>query len=108
MSSGEAGANIWAALEKGEQAEVLAESMVGLEDTFELLMEELKSKSGWMISSGYSAFKQDLQPEIRKIQENGLQLANNIQAGASGIAENDYESSDDYVEAWGNMPEVNF
>lgn len=108
MSSGEAGANIWAALEKGEQAEVLAESMVGLEDTFELLMEELKSKSGWMISSGYSTFKQDLQPEIRKVQENGLQLANNIQAGASGIAENDYESSDDYVEAWGNMPEVNF
>ncbi|PDP89267.1 hypothetical protein CQJ94_02390 [Glycomyces fuscus] len=95
-------------MEKGFQAEAMAEAMVGLEQTFELLMEELKSKSGWMISSGYSAFKQDLQPEILKVQQNGLQLANSIQAGASEIAQNDYESSNDYAGAWENLPEVNW
>jgi hypothetical protein len=106
MSSGEAGAN-WAAMGKAEQAEALAEAMVGLEETFELLIGEIAPAAG-PVEADYHKFKENLQPEIRRVQENGLALANNIQAGASEIAQNDHESSDHYQGAWGDIPEVNF
>ena len=107
MSSGEVGANTWAAAEKGAQAEAMAESMVGLEETFSALMDDLARQAGW-ISSGYLNFKYDLEPEIHTVQQNGISLANGIQAGASKIAENDYDSGDGFTEAWSNMPPVNF
>ncbi|WP_084392190.1 hypothetical protein [Nocardiopsis listeri] len=107
MSTNEAGANTWAAVEKGAHAEAMAEAMVGLEETFSLLMDDLSTSTGW-IASGYVHFKNDLEPEIQKVQQNGIALANNIQAGASNIAENDHEASDEFSESWKSMPEVNF
>lgn len=107
MSSGETGANTWAAMEQGAHAEAMAEAMVGLEETFTLLMDDLATYTGW-IASGYVYFKEELQPEVHQVQQNGIALANNIQSGASEIAKNDQDSGDGFTEAWGNMPEVNF
>ncbi|GAA0999435.1 hypothetical protein Q7689_02090 [Nocardiopsis tropica] len=107
MSSGEAGANTWAAMEQGAQAEAMAEAMVGLEETFTMLMDDLASYTGW-VSSGYIAFRDDLQPEVHQVQQNGIVLANNIQAGASEIAQNDYDGGEEFSGAWVDMPQVNF
>ncbi|MFD6099191.1 hypothetical protein ACFVWN_27610 [Nocardiopsis flavescens] len=107
MSSEEVGANTWAAAEKAVQAEAMAEAMVGLEETFTMLMDDLAGYTGW-ISSGYVAVRDDLQPEVHKVQQNGISLANGIQAGASEIALNDYEAGDRFSEAWAEMPDVNF
>lgn len=104
--AGEAGADTWAAMSNAVHAEALAESMVGLEETFSDMMDELASIT-WHAGPGYADFRSNLLPEIRTVQSNGLQLANSIQAGASEIAKNDYESSEGYTEAWGNIPEVN-
>ncbi|MDE3723542.1 hypothetical protein PWG71_19300 [Nocardiopsis sp. N85] len=106
MSSDGVGAN-WAAMGKAEQAEALAEAMVGLEETFELLIGEIAPAAG-PVEADYHKFKENLQPEIRKVQWNGLALADDIQAGASEIARNDYESSEEYRGAWGEIPKVNF
>lgn len=107
MSSEEVGANTWAAASKGEQAEALAEAMVGLEETFEGLMDDLKDKADWL-TYGYQQFKSNLQPDIRTIQEEGMRLADNIQSGASEIARNDHESGEGFQGAWEQMPDVNF
>lgn len=107
MSTEEVGANTWAAAEKGARAEAMAEAMVGLEETFTMLMDDLAGYTGW-ISSGYVAVRDELQPEVHKVQQNGISLANNIQAGAAEIAQNDYEAGDEFAGAWAEMPEVNF
>lgn len=107
MSSGEVGANTWAAADKGAQAEAMAEAMVGLEETFSALMDDLAGKAGW-IGSGYLHFKYDLEPEIHTVQQNGISLANGIQAGASKIAENDSDAGGGFTESWADMPSVNF
>ncbi|MEC3895369.1 hypothetical protein GTW20_10325 [Nocardiopsis alba] len=93
---------------KGNEAEILAEAMVGLEDTFELLMNEAVGKTGSLIGTAYISFRNNVQPTIRTVQENGLALANDIQSGSAQIAKEDYEASEVYNGAWNEMPEVNF
>ncbi|WP_306366078.1 hypothetical protein [Nocardiopsis sp. CC223A] len=107
MSTEGTGANTWEAATKGEQAAALAEAMVGLDETFSSLMDDIAGKAGW-IASGYLNFKFELEPEIATVQRNGLSLADSIQSGASEIARNDHESSDGFVESWHEMPEINF
>lgn len=107
MSSEEVGANTWEAASKGEQAEVLADAMAGLEATFDALMDDLKDKADWL-EYGYTQFKINLQPDICTVQTEGMQLAETIQEGAAGIAETDHEAGDDFKGAWGQMPDVNF
>lgn len=100
--------NIWEGMSKAQQAEVLAEAMVGLEDTFDLLMGEASDKSGYPMNYGYSSFKKSLQPEIEKLRNNGMELAERIQNGISETVEADYEASERFNGAWREIPEVNF
>lgn len=66
MGSGGVGAN-WAARDKAERAEALAEAMVGLEETFGLLIGEIAPAAG-PVEADYHKFRENLQPEIRRVQ----------------------------------------
>ena len=107
MSSDEVGANTWAAASKGQQAEALAEAMAGLEVTFQDLVDHLKDKADWL-EYGYSQFNTNLVSDIGTIQEEGMALAETIQASAAEIDETDYESSEGFQGAWEELPDVNF
>lgn len=99
--SGEAGANPIEALEGGELAETLAEAMAGLADMFDLVMEDAETVAQREeVSSALRAYKEEYSPAIVEAQEHGLQLANNIQAGASQTALNDLEAAQEYDTPW--------
>lgn len=107
--SGEAGANPIEAMEGGEYAETLASAMAGIADMFDLLMEDAKTASGNRdVSLGFDLFKHDMYPIFQDVQEHGLQLADNIQAGASEIALNDVEVADEYDTPWESHRDINF
>ncbi|MFE6450398.1 hypothetical protein [Nocardiopsis dassonvillei] len=99
--AGEAGANPIEALEGGELAEALAEAMAGLADMFDLIMEDAETVAQRdEVSSALRAYKEEYAPTLVEVQEHGLQLANNIQAGASETALNDLESAEEYNTPW--------
>ncbi|WP_017569956.1 hypothetical protein [Nocardiopsis halotolerans] len=97
----EAGANPIEALEGGQLAEALAEAMAGLADMFDLIMEDAETvahEDG--VESALRSYKEEYAPTIVEVQEHGLQLANNIQAGASETALNDLEAAETYNTPW--------
>jgi hypothetical protein len=99
--AGEAGANPIEALEGGELAEALAEAMAGLADMFDLIMEDAETVAQRdEVSSALRAYKEEYAPALVEVQEHGLQLANNIQAGASETALNDLEAAEEYSTPW--------
>ncbi|MBR8743568.1 hypothetical protein DSY14_17825 [Nocardiopsis sp. MG754419] len=85
----------------------MAQAMVGLDDDFEQLIDRIMAAAG-DASSGYSAFRSEVKPELEIIKNNGLNLADDIQSGAKEIALADYEAEDVYRGAWPDIPEVNF
>ncbi|MCY9786317.1 hypothetical protein KIK06_20700 [Nocardiopsis sp. EMB25] len=107
--STEAGANPIEAMEGGEYAETLAAAMAGLADMFDLLMEDAEAAAGHTdVVAGFRTFKEEFAQDLIDVQEHGLSLANNIQAGASEIARNDLEGAEDYNSAWDARLEINF
>ncbi|MEV2279395.1 hypothetical protein AB0I72_27845 [Nocardiopsis sp. NPDC049922] len=109
--SGESGGNPIEGYEGAQLAEALAESMAGLADMFDLIMEDAETVAQRdEVSSALRAYKEEYGPAIVEVQEHGLQLADNIQAGASEIARNDQEAAGDYQTPWdlGVNLEVNF
>lgn len=109
--SGESGGNPIEGYEGAELAEALAESMAGLADMFDLIMEDAETVATRdEVSSALRAYKEEYGPALIEVQEHGLQLAENIQAGASEIARNDHEAAGDYDTPWdlGTSLKVNF
>ena len=97
----EVGANPIEALEGGELAEALAESMAGLADMFEFLMEDAETVANRSeVESALRAYKEEHAQTLIDAQEHGMSLANNIQAGASETAVNDLESAEMYESLW--------
>lgn len=104
----ESGANPIEAMEGGEYAETLAAAMAGLADAFDILMGDAASASGHEdLRSGFNKFREEADQALIDLQEHGLALANNIQAGAGEIARNDQESSEDF-HPWSSHRELNF
>ncbi|WP_239648113.1 hypothetical protein [Nocardiopsis ganjiahuensis] len=108
MSLDEVSVNSWAGMSRAEEAEAMAEAMVGLSDTFELLMGEAIDKAGWMLRPGFYTFERENAPDIETLQNNGIELANGIQGGISRVVETDYEADETYQGAWTDIPDVNF
>ncbi|WP_370012849.1 hypothetical protein UIS43_07210 [Nocardiopsis sp. LDBS0036] len=109
--SGGSGGNPIEGYEGAELAAALAESMAGLADMFDLVMEDAEAVAHRdEVSSALRAYKEEYGPTIVEVQEHGLQLAENIQAGASEIARNDQESAEHYETPWdlGTDLQVNF
>ncbi|MES0835715.1 hypothetical protein [Nocardiopsis tropica] len=109
--SSETGGNPIEGYEGAQLAEALAESMAGLADMFDLIMEDAETVAQRdEVSSALRAYKDEYGPAIVEVQEHGLQLAENIQAGASEISRNDQESAGDYKTPWdlGVDLQVNF
>ncbi|CAM3727333.1 hypothetical protein NORO109296_04880 [Nocardiopsis rhodophaea] len=99
--SEEVGVNVVKGKSKGEAAEMLAEAMVGLADTFEAMLEDIRAPAAEApVRMGYDKFREDTSVFLGELQNHGLQLADNIQSGASAAAKNDYESSEDFDDPW--------
>lgn len=97
----EAGGNPIELMQGGVYAETLASSMAGLADMFELLVDDAAGSAGNDdVAAGYRALKERHSQDFIDVQAHGLQLAENIQAGARNIALNDVESADEYDTAW--------
>lgn len=104
----EAGGNPIEGMQGGEYAETLASAMAGIADMFDLLMEDAKTASGNPdVSLGFGLFKNDMYPLFQDVQEHGLQLADNIQAGAGKIALNDVETAQEYTTPWESHRDIN-
>ena len=109
--SGEAGGNPIEGYQGGELASALAESMAGLADMFDLIMEDAETVAQWSeVSAALAMYKEEYSQVIIDAQEHGLQLAENIQEGSRGLAENDLESADDFKTPWdqGMDLQINF
>ncbi|MEY9215023.1 hypothetical protein NI17_016935 [Thermobifida halotolerans] len=109
--SDEAGGNPIEGYEGAELAEALAESMAGLADMFDLIMEDAETVVRRdEISAALRVYREEYGPALVEVQEHGLQLAENIKAGASEIALNDYEAAENYSTPWelGMDLQINF
>ncbi|MFI6575641.1 hypothetical protein ACIBFB_07550 [Nocardiopsis sp. NPDC050513] len=107
--STEAGGNTIEAMEGGEYAETLAAAMAGLADTFDILMEDAESASGHEdVRAGFRALREEAAQALIDVQEHGLSLADNIQAGSGRIAVNDLDSARDYDHPWESHRDINF
>ncbi|WDZ88841.1 hypothetical protein [Nocardiopsis sp. HUAS JQ3] len=93
----------------GLDAEAMANAMAGLSDMFDHLMEEARSRSEHArMRTGYAVFLDKYVDHIAEVEENGLRLAENIQAGVAEAAETDLRSAEDYSHAWPDMRSINF
>ncbi|MDA2813075.1 hypothetical protein O4J56_20685 [Nocardiopsis sp. RSe5-2] len=102
--SNEAGGNPNEANSSGTEAESLAENMVGLSDDYEGLIKGCKGAAGEEeVEDGFRKhIASGILDKISEIEERGLRLAENMQAGARELAETDYENTTGYEV--GDMP----
>ena len=104
----ESGANPIEAMEGGEYAETLAAAMAGLADAFDLLLGDAVGACGHDdVRSGFNKFREEADQALIDLQEHGLALANNIQAGAGEVARNDLDSSEGF-HPWQSHRDLNF
>ncbi|MET9709954.1 hypothetical protein ACFW3Z_18505 [Nocardiopsis alba] len=104
----EAGANPIEAMQGGEYAETLAAAMAGLADAFDILMGDAANASVHEdVKAGLQKFRDEADQSLIDLQQHGLALANNIQAGAGETAQNDLESSDGF-HPWEAHRDINF
>lgn len=104
----ESGANPIEAMEGGEYAEALAAAMAGLADAFDILLGDAVSACGHQdVRTGFTTFREEADQALIDLQEHGLALANNIQAGAGEVARNDLDSAEDF-HPWESHRDLNF
>ncbi|WP_306366081.1 hypothetical protein [Nocardiopsis sp. CC223A] len=103
--SGGTGANPNEARQGGEDAEALATAMAGLADAFDLTVDDAIRVAGEEdVEAGWRSFRENHLQGFVDVQGHGLQLADNIQAGASEIALNDLDSSEELSGATQDVP----
>lgn len=102
------GANPIEAQQGGELAETLASAMAGIADMYDQLLDDARARTkNSDVANGFNLFKNATYQSFIDVQEHGLALANNIQDGAGSIAQQDWESSQDFSETWGGLDELN-
>ena len=95
--------------QSGLDAEAMANAMAGLSDMFDHLIEEARSRAEHArMRTGYSAMFDKYVDHVSEVEDNGLRLAENIQAGVSESAETDLKSAEDYANAWPGLSRINF
>ncbi|MFJ9556915.1 hypothetical protein ACIRPH_24155 [Nocardiopsis sp. NPDC101807] len=97
MSSG-TGVNPVEAMSEAEEAEALAEAMVFLGTDFEAAVEGLVSAVSEHVSPGLADYELDAMEHIRRVAQNGINLAQNVQGADLAITDSDHESAERYQE----------
>ncbi|WP_017610727.1 hypothetical protein [Nocardiopsis xinjiangensis] len=106
--SNEAGGNPIEGMQGGEYAETLAAAMAGLADGFDLLMEDAESAAGNEdVRAGFRTFKEEASQSLIDVQEHGMTLAHNVQAGAGEIAQNDLDNAEGFEHPWQALEDIN-
>ena len=107
--SEEVGVQTALGFQAGLDAETMANAMAGLSDMFDHLIEEARSRAEHVrMRIGYSVMFNKYVDHISDVEENGMRLAENIQAGVAESAETDLKSAEDYANAWPELAHINF
>ncbi len=97
----EAGGNPGALHQTGKNAAELANAMSGLKDSFFTILEGAKiAASEDDVQKGYSDFWSTYEENVREIEKQGLDIAENIDAAGAEIGRTDAEAEDSYSDAW--------
>ncbi|WP_017570681.1 hypothetical protein [Nocardiopsis halotolerans] len=97
MTSG-TGVNPTEAMSEAQEAEALAEAMVFLGTDFEAAIEGLVGAVSEHVTGGLDDYELDTMTHIRRVAENGINLAQNVQGADLAIADTDSENADEYQE----------
>jgi hypothetical protein len=97
VSSG-TGVNPVEAMSEAEEAEALAEAMVFLGTDVEAAVEGLAAAVSEHVSSGLADYELDTMEHIRRVAQNGINLARNVQGADLAITDSDHESAEEYQE----------
>lgn len=92
------GVNPVDAMSEAQEAEALAEAMVYLGTGFETAVEDLRAAVSKHVTGGLDDYEVDTMTRIRRVAENGINLAQNVQGADLAIADTDHENADEYQE----------
>jgi division protein CdvB (Snf7/Vps24/ESCRT-III family) len=96
--SNEAGVNPVEAMSESQEAEALAEAMVFLGTDFEAAVEGLAAAVSEHVAGALDDYGLDTMTHIRRVAENGINLAQNVQGADLAIADTDHENAEEYQE----------
>ncbi|TQN30760.1 hypothetical protein FHX37_0644 [Haloactinospora alba] len=88
---------------RGEAANAaeLANAMTGLRETFTDIMDGVrKAAVEEECAEGYSKFKEKYLDDITDVENHGMELARNLDAGGAEIGATDDDTSDSYESPW--------
>ncbi|NYH55753.1 hypothetical protein HNR06_005342 [Nocardiopsis arvandica] len=94
----EAGVNPVEAMSEAQEAEALAEAMVFLGTDFEAAVEGLVGAVSEHVTGGLEDYEIDTVTHIRRVAENGISLAQNVQGADLAITDTDHENAEEYQE----------
>ncbi|WP_435107742.1 hypothetical protein [Nocardiopsis synnemataformans] len=98
MPGHEAGVNPYDAYGIGSNAEAYASGFIGLgEDFNEVLLSAKSACAPDPQVTGWSAYGEEQAEAMAKVENHGVSLAENVQAGASEAAATDHSSAEDFV-----------
>lgn len=90
------GVNPIEAMNEAQEAEALSEAMVFLGVDFEAAVETLKDAVSEHVTGGLDDYELDTMDHIRKVAQNGIALAVNVQGADLAITDTDHESADEF------------
>lgn len=96
--SAESGVNPLEAMNEAEAAEALAEAMVFLGVDFENASESLRAAVSTHVTLGLDTFEGDTHGHIKRVAQNGVNLAQNVQSADLAIVDTDHENAEAYQE----------
>ncbi|WP_306370669.1 hypothetical protein [Nocardiopsis sp. CC223A] len=100
MSGHEVGVNARDAYQSGNTAESYAADFIGLGEDFKAVLDAAKSACDHEPEvTGWEAYGEEQAEAIAKVEEHGLSLAENVQAGAAEASHTDVDSGDGFSEA---------
>ncbi|ASU56927.1 MULTISPECIES: hypothetical protein [Nocardiopsis] len=96
--SGSTGVNPVDAMSEAQEAEALAEAMVFLGTDFEAAVEGLTGAVSEHVTGGLDDYDLDTMEHIRRVAQNGINLAQNVQGADLAITDTDHENAEEYQE----------
>nr|WP_218909781.1 hypothetical protein [Nocardiopsis sinuspersici] len=85
-------------MSEAQEAEALAEAMVFLGTDFEAAVEGLVGAVSEHVTGGLEDYEIDTVTHIRRVAENGISLAQNVQGADLAITDTDHENAEEYQE----------